>query len=136
MSALVLAPIEEGLGMAERAEVGFTAEDRKILYQVEVRMQRLEKDVGDVRVEMRDGLTRIAKLEADRVGRKDVEDLLGVIEEKTEENAKLAQEQAAMAVRIEAIEKRMIDLDWLKKYAWLLIGLGLAVQFALSRLWK
>jgi uncharacterized membrane protein len=124
--------------MAERSsvEVGFTAEDRKILYQVEVRMQRLEGDVKDVRVEVRDGLGRIAKLEADRVVRKDIEDLLQVIEEKSEENTNLLKQTSQFEVRIGELERARPELETVKKMVWIGIG-GLAVlEFALGFLFK
>lgn len=119
--------------MAERSheEVGFTAEDRKILYQVEVRMERLEGDIKDVRGEVRDGMSRIAKLEADRVGRKDVEDLLQVIEEKQDDNAALAKQNAQFEIRITQLEKVTPDVEMLKKYLWIGVG-ALAV---LEGLW-
>ena len=114
--------------MAERSheEVGFTAEDRKILYQVEVRMERLEGDIKDVRSEVRDGLGRIARLESDRVGRKDIEDLLQVIDEKQDDNAALAKQNAQFEIRIAELEKVKPDVEMLKKYLWLGLG-GLAV---------
>lgn len=118
--------------MADANEVGFTAEDRKILYQVEVRMHRLEGDVKDVRLEVREGMSRIAKLEADRVGRKDVEDLLQVIEEKQDDSARLAKQTAQLEVRITELEKVKPDVEMLKKYLWLGLG-GLAVLEVVAR---
>ena len=118
--------------MADANEVGFTAEDRKILYQVEVRMQRLEGDVRDVRSEVREGMSRIARLEADRVGRKDVEDLLQVIEEKQDDNAALAKQNAQFEIRIAELEKVKPDVEMLKKYLWVAFG-ALAV---LEGLWS
>ena len=123
--------------MAERSnEVGFTAEDRKILYQVEVRMQRLEKDVEGVRGDVRDGLGRIAKLESDRVSRKDVEDLLQVIEDKTEESARLATAHAEFVVRVEALERRLPEIETLKKYLYMGLGALAVLEFLFSFLFK
>ena len=123
--------------MAERSdEVGFTAEDRKILYQVEVRMSRLEGDVRDVRSEVRDGLNRIAKLESDRVVRKDLEDLLEVIEDKQNENTRIAQEIAKFDVRLGDVERIRPDVETVKKYLWMGLGAIAVLQVVLSILLK
>lgn len=127
MAALALCP-GENVGMAERStnEVGFTAEDRKVLITVQVKMERLETDV-------RDGLSRISRLEADRVGRKDVDDLLAVIEGKD-------QESESVARKVEVLEKQVSELrpqvDWLRKYAWLLMGAGFVLNFLIGKIFK
>lgn len=121
-AALVAFPEIEGQRMPERsnAGAGFTDEDRKVLITVQVKMERLETDV-------REGLGRISKLEADRVTRKDVEDLLTVIEEKNEEHAHLAKMAAAAEIRIAELEKLIPQVEKLKGYAWLAAGaLGFA----------
>ena len=123
--------------MAERSdEVGFTAEDRKILYQVEVRISRMEADVREVRSEVRDGLSRIARLESDRVVRKDVEDLLQVIEDKQDENLKLAREIAMFDVRLSEVERIRPDVETVKKYLWMGLGAIAVLQVVLSILLK
>ena len=123
--------------MAERSdEVGFTAEDRKILYQVEVRISRMEADVREVRSEVRDGLSRIARLESDRVVRKDVEDLLQVIEDKQDENLKLAREIAMFDVRLSEVERIRPDVETVKKYLWMGLGAIAVLQVVLSVLLK
>ena len=135
MSALAIA--DEGVRMAERSdEVGFTAEDRKILYQVEVRISRMEADVREVRSEVRDGLNRIAKLESDRVVRKDLEDLLEVIEDKQNENARIAQEIAKFDVRLGDVERIRPDVETVKKYLWMGLGAIAVLQVVLSVLLK
>lgn len=125
-------------GMAERSNngVGFTDEDRKILITVQVKMERLETDV-------RDGLLRIARLEADRVTRKDVEDLLAVIEQKDKENANIMEQvvagklsAAATEVRLAEVEKLGPALDSIKKYVWMGLGALAVLEFVFAKLLK
>lgn len=115
-------------GMAERSNVGvgFTDEDRKVLITVQVKMERLETDV-------RDGLQRIAKLESDRVTKKDVEDLLGVVQSREEENEAVARKVATLE---EQMKEMRPQVDWLRKYAWLLMGAGFVLNFVLGKIWK
>lgn len=124
--------------MAERSNngVGFTDEDRKILITVQVKMERLETDV-------RDGLLRIARLEADRVTRKDVEDLLAVIEQKDKENANIMEQvvagklsAAATEVRLAEVEKLGPALDSIKKYVWMGLGALAVLEFVFAKLLK
>lgn len=118
--------------MAERSNsgVGFTDEDRTVLITLKVKMERLESDVRDGLAESR---ARLAKLEADRVTKKDVEELLEVMEGKEQENESVAQKVSTLQEQMKELRPQV---DWLRKYAWILMGAGFVLNFLLGKIWK
>lgn len=114
--------------MPERSNVevtGFTHEDRKVLITVQVKMERLETDV-------RDGLSRITRLEADRVGRKDIEDLLGVIDEKSQENTTLIRRAAQLETRVDNLERQQPEFASIRRLVYIGLGVLAAVEVLLG----
>ena len=115
----------------EATMVGFTERDRETLTTLKVELKNLMEQV-------RPALERLLAIERDRVTRKDMEDMLEVVEDKASRaDLKAAEDRFAVQLRerddrLSNLEKRQESTMW--KLA-VMTGMGAGVGFMIRLLW-
>jgi hypothetical protein len=110
---------------------GFTARDRETLTTLKVEMKNLIEQV-------RPALERLLAIERDRVTRKDMEDMLEVVEDKASHaDLKAAEDRFAAQLkerdeRLSNLERRQESTMW--KLA-VMTGMGMGIGFMIRLLW-
>lgn len=103
-------------------ETGFNAQDRELLITLKIELAHMRDD-------LRDGLARTARLEADRVTQHDVEGMLTDIDE-------LRAARIRDSARITELEKLAPVVEGLKRQVWMAAGAVGALSFVARLIFK
>ena len=114
------------MATATHDDMGFNSQDRELLITLKVELSHIRED-------LRDGLARTARLEADRVTQHDFEGVMTDIDELRLARSADASLIAQQAGRIVELEKLGPVVEGLKRQVWMASG-AMGVIFFVARL--